>query len=75
MAALVPFLPTIFSGLGAAAAVVGATKSAPDAPKPTLMPDAQDPKVLEARRRQAAAATQQSGRQSTILSTGDKLGG
>lgn len=72
---ILPIAQTIFGGLGAAAAIGGAMKGAPSAPKPTLMPDTQDPAILEAKRRQAAAITQQSGRQSTILSQSDKLGG
>lgn len=68
---------TILGGLGSA--LVGKALSpkqmAPQLPKPAVMPTPDDTTILAAKRRQAAEIQQRSGRQSTILSTDEKLGG
>ncbi len=54
---------------------IGKKPQTPTFAPPAVMPMADDAAVQAARRRQAAALQQRSGRMSTILSTDDKLGG
>jgi hypothetical protein len=54
---------------------IGKKPSAPAITPPAVMPTPDDKSIMDAKRRQAAAMQQRSGRQSTILSTDQTLGG
>lgn len=73
-------LPTILSTVGGALvtkALVGKNKAAAPAPAPetAVMPTSDDAAVGEAKRRRAAEIQARAGRQSTVLTDGETLGG
>ena len=67
---------TAASTVSAVSAIKNLTADKPSLQMPGQMPSMSDSTILAARRKQAAALSQQSGRMSTILTGGaDKLGG
>ena len=74
MSGLEAFIPYIVGAVGTVAGVaLSKSPSMPKPPKPTLMPD--DDATKRARVQQQQAMQARAGRESTVLSSGDKMGG